>query len=436
MGFTATEVCGALSSVHDFRPRSLLGPPCDSSDSRHRPISKVRETLLPAPVTVATERQSPMRKLIFALAIVLAVNVETMAQGLSPSTAQSPSTPLVVYAWPVSGLIDGLAGVDCQPTDWWVRKAVADAFDFLFTPHPELLYHPLLDPNVAPFVSTVHKARYWRAIDTIRNQPAPAPGAARVTQFYSSGHVVETTTMKYSVDLCEGPFAITPMTPFANPIDPAMVTDIVDKLDIAFFTHLHADHLSWYVLQEMAVRGKYVVVTQDIKDIAVAAGAPFANMLIVPQQGVTYTFVSPNPIPGVPVETLTYTAYNGMQYMGPIGDPTNPYNVQNNGYLINVNSLSIDVTVLDLGDNNDPGVVSWVAQQIAGGYSPDIVFNLGALWSSINSLGLLAPTRKYLTHAQELTHNPPNFMPLALGSSNNPNRMVLFWGESETIFLP
>jgi hypothetical protein len=378
-----------------------------------------------------------MRKYLLALGLMLCLAIAPAKAQLSPTTAQSPMSALAVYTYPVSGLMDA-CGPMSTGVHWEWRQALLSAFNSLFTPVLQANYHPLLDPNVGIFCSYYHKVRFWKALDTLQYAAPPGPGEVRVIQLYSSGYVLQTRTMKVVIDLAVETFNPTPLAPFLQSVEPAMLDQLALICDAIFITHSHIDHISPYGCQAFALAGKPVIVTQEIKDITIAAGFAWANQLIVPQTGVTYTVPSPNAFPGVSPETLTYSAYQGVQYMGfldpsgTVGDPTNPYNVQCNAYLLNFSNAAqtTDVTVAHFGDNNDPGVVPWVATQAAAGWNPDIFLCRGA-FSHLYSAFLSVPIQIRSAHVHEYHHFwNMGFIPYPTTPGPSATAPVLTWGES------
>jgi hypothetical protein len=368
-----------------------------------------------------------MRKALLAGVLTLTLCVSSVsAQGLSPTSSQSASVPLVAYSWPLSGLLNTF-GPETGPADWWIRRAVSDAMNFLCTPQLQLAYHPLLDPNIGPFVSLFHKVRYWNALDIIANQPMPLTGV-RVIKFYSSGFVVQgrdpqnpSHVINVGFDISDGPFAPNIVAPFLVPIEMNQVEALADELDALFVSHSHADHISPYLIQQMGLRGKPVVVPQDIKNVALAQGVTWAQYLEVPQQGVTYT-----------LGPIQFTAYEGLQYMGfldagaTIGDPSNPFNVNNNAYLVSFAGK----TIAHFGDNNDGGIVPWASQMLSQGWYPDVVFNLGLFASQLSPM--FAPLARFQSHNLELTHSGNHFQGLLTPMTPpSPGDLIgLNWGES------
>lgn len=383
-----------------------------------------------------------MRKFLLALGLVLLVfAVVTPANAqLSPTTGQTPISSLAVYAYPLSSLMDA-CGPESTGIFWDWRQAIISAFNVLFAPVLEWGYHPLLDANVGSFCSLYHEVRMNKALDTFVNGPRPGPGEIRITQLYSSGYFLETTTMRAVVDLAVETFNPTPLNnAYMTPITPAFLATVAQYADISFITHAHIDHMSPYFAQEMAMLGKPVVVTQEIRDAVVNEGYSWANALVVPQNGVTYSLPSQNPIPGVSPETLTYTAHQGMQYMGwlnaqgTIPDLSNPYNVQCNCYIINFSNANqtTDITVAHYGDNNDASIALTQQTWAANGIVPNVILSLGQTAPAL--MQYAAPQVNVKScHNLEMHHFLNHgLVLLPTQASMNPLALVLTWGESYT----
>lgn len=372
-----------------------------------------------------------MRNVVLACALAAAFGASAVgtsnlsAQGLAPTSAQSNQLPLAAYAWPVSGLLDNF-GPDCPQSSRWLRKAVLDAIDYLSTPQMSIGYIAPLDPNVGPFISILSYARNWALLDKVANEPLPAPGDLVVVKGYSSAWAVKGSNgTKVFFDHSD-----TPLHPngWVPNLPDGITTQQLDlaavQADIAFITHLHSDHMSPYFILQMITNNKPVIVTQEIKDSAVASGAWYATYLTVPQSGVTYNFGN-----------VSFVAYPGIQYMGfldpanTIPDPSNPYNVQNNAFLVSIDG----VTVAHFGDNNDPGIVPWVAQMAAQGWTPSVVLQIASFGAQIVSYW--APEMNFRSHYLEFMHLPGGGFHQLEETWFGPdvNDMRLFWGESLTV---
>lgn len=384
-----------------------------------------------------------MTKTPLILGLVFALIAVPAKAQLQPTTAQSPTTSLAVYAYPVSALMDACPA-DVGGINWDWRQAIFGAFNYLFAPNLQTNYHPLLDPNVGTFTSFYHKLRFQHVLDILNFWPRPAPGQARVIQLYSSGYVVQTAGSTIAYDISVDIFNPSPMTPYLQGVDPSQLDALAGLVDCMFISHIHLDHMTPYLIQAVAQLNKPVYVTQEIKDYALGAGAIWADQLIVPQTGVTYTLSIGAPNTGVSPETMTMTCYQGIQYMGfldaaqTIGDPTNPYNVQDNCYLVNVTSAdqSTNFTFGHNGDNNDPGYTAFAASSAAAGWHPDVWANLGGFSSSFLPFYGGYNARILTAHVMELHH----FLGAGLGlypaqTAPNMSQVALSWGDSFLVNL-
>ncbi|MCB9831294.1 MAG: hypothetical protein H6807_02380 [Planctomycetes bacterium] len=334
----------------------------------------------------------------------------------------SAQAQLSDYSYPMSGWLMTYNPEATGANDWAIRKLITDFLDFAcYTPSYEL--HPLFDPALGPFISLFYHARWWESLNVLANSPPPTTGV-RVLKLYSSSWIVQgrdASGQRYTVgvDICEGPFQATAYTPNNQPIELAQIQVMANVLDALFITHIHSDHVSSQLVYEMLVRGKPVICTQEIKNHALYVGAPNAATMIVPSDTSDHQ-----------LGPLTWCSFAGAQY-GSFLDPamtipnvTDPFNVENNCYMLRLNGKDI----LHFGDNNDVGILGFVNQKIAAGWSPDVQFNLGQLATQIAPL--YNPEVRFLTHDLEFHHFGASFLLLQEGASApNPNRRVLVWGE-------
>ena len=323
----------------------------------------------------------------------------------------------VSWAPIVSGFID-THGSDATGNDWVARKALGDMMDDFFAPPASILMHPLLDPNQAVFVSTLHRIRHLQMVTRLNNEPLPAEGV-RIFKTYGSGYVVQGEDaagqrFTFAVDWVEGPFDPTPgFSPNNVPLSDADIDALAACLDIMFVTHVHGDHVSPALIEKMIDQNKMVVVTQEIRDVAVAQNSPLAQHLTVLPNS---EFVTVGP--------LTFAAYLGAQYF----DPTNInslVNPENNCYVFCLN----DVDMCHFGDNHAPGVASWLASMANKGFVLDYGLQFGFVQSLVTGVFGSVPSVK--SPVFEFGHIGPAFVQWNIPASpTSSNRTVLFWGES------
>ncbi len=339
---------------------------------------------------------------------------------LSGQNAAKAQPNLVDYAYPVSGWVN-VYGPEAQGSPWAVRKALSDFLDVVMDT-VDLPSHPLLHPQLGPFISKFHHARWWEAINTLANVPLPTTGV-RVVKLYSSSWIVQgrdgNDKFTFGVDVSDGPFGASIYTPNNIGVENSQISAMANMLDAYFVTHIHSDHLSARLIYEMLSRGKPVICSQEVKNEAVLLGAPNQNMLIVPTDTSTHT-----------MGPLTWTSFQGWQF-GAFLDAANtqpdlnhPFNVSNNAFLFSLNGKDI----AHFGDNNDPGIINFLQTKLNEGWSPDLQMNLGQLQTTLEPM--ISPSLRFLSHDLEFRHFGPAFLSLQINAAGpSLMRRVLMWGE-------
>ncbi len=350
------------------------------------------------------------------LALILAAPPSAPAQ-----TGGSANPPLSVFSYPMSGWMDTWGPVS-QGYDWTVRKALGDLVD-LATWTPNIANHPLLDPELGPFITLLHEARVWRGITRLASNSVPA-NAVRLVKFYSSGWAIQAkdasgATFAIMVDFSDGPFAPGPGAPGLVPLTPPQLDALANQLDAYFISHSHIDHISPYLMYRMLLDGKLVVAPLEVKIQALLGGYPNAQNIVSPSTSAPIQF-----------GPVTFRVFSGWQYgsfLDPartIPDPNDPFNVQNNAYAFQVNGA----TIAHFGDNNDPGILTFADDLMQSGWTPDICLNLGSYYTALGTL--FQPQLRFHSHDLEFHHFGNNFL-LEQISQAGPNnlRRVLFWGD-------
>lgn len=338
----------------------------------------------------------------------------------SQATPVCAQLTLEDYAYPVSGWVQTY---DPHSTgnDWDVRKAIADFLDLVMDT-VDIESHPLLHPDLGPFISKFHQARWWEAINTLANVPPPVTGV-RSLKLYSSSWIIQAKdgngSFNVGIDVCDGPFGPSTYTPFNHQVSNAQIQAMADLLDVYFITHIHGDHLSARLIYEMLLRGKPIIATQEVKNEAMLLGAPNAASITVPSGGSTHT-----------LGPLTWTSFDGWQYGGfldaaqTIPDVNHPFNVTNNSFLFSLNGKDI----VHFGDNNDPGITSFLQTKLNQGWSPDLQMNMGQLQPTLEPM--ISPEQRFLSHDLEFHHFGDSFLSMEVHQSGpNIQRRVLMWGE-------
>ena len=339
----------------------------------------------------------------------------------APRVEAQAQVPLYAHAYPFSALVEDF-GPETAPDKWWMRKLIGDVIDYFANVPPELHLHPLMNPEIGPFLSIFHKWRFYAMLRGLSQEPPPAAGI-RLHKTYSSGWIVQSSTEKIIIDFSESVFNPTPWAPALVPLAVHQVDRLADHMDAYLITHGHPDHVSPYLMQAMIQRGKPVFCPAEVKAVAQAGGMPWASSLIVPVHDQEFT-----------IGNTRVIAFCGMQWGNflnlerTIGDPAHPSTAENNVYLIDANGT----TLMHAGDNNEPSVVDWATAKVEAGWSMQIALNLGEQGSDIidcfEACG--AVQRRFLSHELEFTHTGSHFQKLRISPARRHDREVLLWGES------
>ncbi|MCA9002993.1 MAG: hypothetical protein KDB61_13800, partial [Planctomycetes bacterium] len=214
--------------------------------------------------------------------LVLCVATPLLAQttvNLNPT-----GLPLAAYSYPMSGWVRWF-GPESSGANWQTRKVLADTLDAtMWTPN--IQQHPLLDPELGPFVSLYHHARVWHGIDALAHDPAPTSGV-RLGKWYSSGWSLQFRqpnghNFTVMVDFSDGPFTPSPTTPNLVSVEVLQLDALANNIDAYFITHSHIDHVSPYLVSRMLQLGKLVVAPLEVKVQALLAGYPGASAIVAP----------------------------------------------------------------------------------------------------------------------------------------------------------
>jgi len=174
---------------------------------------------------------------------------------------------------------------------------------------------PLSDPLAA-----FYQGRIDKALDAIEHVPAPEQGAM-VWKMYSSGFVVKTKEICFSVDVVEGPVqselaTAEQMNARTEPMlagggrrvhqvklhwTPEQRRKFAGLVDAHFVTHRHYDHASFTLVGELLAGAKTVVAPRDLKELYVNAGMPKAEDIVIPD------YSGPNTIAGM--QMLVFLGY-------------------------------------------------------------------------------------------------------------------------------
>ncbi len=336
--------------------------------------------------------------------------------------AQSPLTPAftVDRAHPaqsarwVSYLIDQ-HGPLATGQDRAFRESIADTLDQLCGVQSNSVFNPLLDPVAAPFLAALFRIRMLEGLRRLAIDPPPTSGL-KVYKLYSSCFVVRDSQKTVGFDFAEGPFILAGL----NTIPLTYLSDLADQLDVLFVSHVHADHLSVFLMAEMIARGKPVLAPQEVINVLLGNGYLWAGALQPAVGGVT-----PQSVGGISTWVFEGRQWPGVSAGGAKLPPMPGFAPVNNVYAMRMGGLDI----VHFGDNNDVGVLPWLNSLDAIGMKPDLILMVSYLAPQIHAITQAPLT--LLGHEYEFGHAVgAGFGFLTMPPQPDPLRRVLFWGES------
>ncbi len=353
---------------------------------------------------------------------ILALALVACSYSVGELRAQSPNTPPFTVdpvhpaqsaRW-ASYLIDQHGPLAAGP-DRAFRRDIADTLDQLCGVQSNSVFNPLLDPVNGPFLGALFRIRMLEGLRRLSIDPPPATGV-KVYKLYSSCFVVRDAQHTVGFDFAEGPFILAGL----NTIPLTFLSDLADQLDLLLVSHVHADHLSVFLMAEMVARGKPVLAPQEIINVLLGNGYLWATAVQPAVGG-----LAPQVMGG-----LSTWVFEGRQWPGVAAGsaklpPMPGFAPVNNVYALRMGGLNI----VHFGDNNDVGVLPWLSSLAAMGMKPDLILMVSYLGPQIQSITQAPLT--LLGHEYEFGHAVgAGFTFLSMQPQPDPDRRVLFWGES------
>ena len=357
-----------------------------------------------------------LHRLTMALALFACLlfwgDLKAQGGSTSPFTVDR-ANPAQSARW-VSYLIDRHGPLATGP-DRAFRESIADTLDQLCGVQSNAVFNPLLDPVSGPFLAALFRIRMLEGLRRLSLDPPPATGV-NVYKLYSSCFVVRDAQRTVGFDFAEGPFVLAGL----NTIPLTFLSDLADQLDVLFVSHVHADHLSVFLMAEMVARGKPVLAPQEIINVLQGNGYLWASAVQPTVGGVT-----PQSAGGLTTWVFEGRQWPGVSAGGGKLPPMPGFAPINNVYAMRMGGLNI----VHFGDNNDVGVLPWLSSLAAIGMKPDLILMVGYLAPQIHAVTQAPLT--LLGHEYEFGHAVgAGFAFLAMPPQPDPLRRVLFWGES------
>ncbi|MCA9319704.1 MAG: MBL fold metallo-hydrolase [Planctomycetes bacterium] len=352
------------------------------------------------------------------LVLILMVIASAVAVGQVPLVTIDRERP-VDTARAVSMLIDTL-GPQGTGITRATRKQLADELDLICTVPPAPAINPLADPVRGPFIGGLFRERVRKVLHALAHADPPRSGI-RVHKLYSSTFIVQSADKTVAFDFSEGPFPALALPTIAL----SDLGKLADHIDLLLVSHVHPDHFSTFFMAEMVARSKPVVVPAQVQNFMLGNGYLWAAALQVPAGGVW-----PQAFAGVPVSTFQGRQWISFQNNNPRTPVVSStvFSPVNNSYVVRIGGH----IVAHFGDNNDVGVYAWLYGLQATGSNPDVILQVAGLAPVVRAI-TGAPTG-FLGHEWEFTHTISNgFTRLTMPTLPNPQRRVLFWGESYDI---
>lgn len=242
-------------------------------------------------------------------------------------------------------------------------------------------------------------AYYRRAVDRVIHllQTERPRKGVRVFQLYSSSVLFQTASCVVAIDLDQGPNENLHQTPeeegVAFCMTDAQVAALAERIDYAFHTHEHADHIDYEITQALLARGKTVVATEGTKHLW--ENEPWAAKIVVPGQ----TLGNPQRIGRVEAEVLWDHQWNDNAHTS--GTPCNAYLI----------TLPEGITIATKGDINCAlQFFGWLDVLKQKGHTIDVLTGSPIYWhgvSLVSEIDALEAPLWLPAHNWEFVHRHP-----------------------------
>lgn len=119
------------------------------------------------------------------------------------------------------------------------------------------------------------------ALDEIEAETGYTKGV-KVWKFYSSAYILKSGNTIFSFDMHEGKFDFV--------LTQQQIDRVADLIDVAFYSHIHEDHISYPIIKALFKAGKTVVVPDEVIHLTKYSDIAGRLSSLTPIDGTVYNF--------------------------------------------------------------------------------------------------------------------------------------------------